>query len=43
MDSNVTDNSNVEELLVGIYIHFDYSSKWKFFVEFCELCDKYYC
>ena len=25
----VADNSNVEEFLIGIYVHFDYSWKWK--------------
>ena len=40
----VADNFNVEELLVDIYFHFDYSSKRKnLFVKFCELCDQLYC
>ena len=28
----VADNSNVEELFVDIYVHFDYSSKRKIFL-----------
>ena len=40
----VADNFDVEALLVGIYFHFDYSSKRKnSFVEFCDLCDQQYC
>ena len=40
----VADNFDVEELLVDIYFHFDYSSKRKnLIVEFCELCDQQYC
>ena len=40
----VADNFDVEELLVDIYFHFDYSSKRKnLFVEFCEFCDQQYC
>ena len=40
----VANNFNVEEILVDIYFHFDYSSKRKnLFVEFCEFCDQEYC
>ena len=40
----VADNFDVEELLVDIYFHFDYSSKRKnLLVEFCEFCGQQYC
>ena len=40
----VADNFDVEELLVDIQFHFDYSSKRKnLFVEFSEFCDQQYC
>ena len=40
----VADNFEVEELLVDIYFHFNYSSKRKnLFVELCEFYDQKYC
>ena len=37
----VADNFDIEELLVDISFHFDYSSNRKnLFVEFYELCDQ---
>ena len=39
----IVDDFDIEELLVDIYFHFDYSSKRKnLFVEFCEFCDQEY-
>ena len=40
----VANNFDVEQLLVDIYFHFDYSSKRKnLLTEFCEFCDQQYC
>ena len=37
-------NFNIEEILVNIYYHFDYSSKRKnLLADFCEFCDQEYC
>lgn len=40
----VANNFDVEQFLVDIYFHFDYSSKRKnLLAEFCEFCDQQYC
>ena len=40
----VVNNFDVEQFLVNIYFHFDYSSKRKNLLgEFCESCDQQYC
>ena len=41
--NSLNNSFDVEELLVDIYFHFDYSSKRKnLFVEFCSFCDQDY-
>ena len=40
----VANNFDVEQFLVDVYFHFDYSSKRKnLLAEFCEFCDQQYC
>ena len=39
----VVNNFDIEQLLVDIYFHFDYSSKHKnLLLEFCDFCDQKY-
>ena len=41
--NSLQNSFDVEELLVDIYFHFDYSSKRKnLFAEFCSFCDQSY-
>ena len=41
---HITEHFDIEELLVEIYFHFDYSSKRKnTLVEFCTFCNQEYC